>query len=255
VEVRQKLSRLIERVRLFSGLTQVEISYLLKQSRPRRLEAGQVLICAGSPPSSLFVILSGAMQVTTERGDQQEVLATLHAGSTVGEMALIDNAPRSARVVAEGMVTALEFERSFLETAPQGLSLKIYQNLSRILAHRVRSSNKQMQSIAPWPKGPNELAAVLKDTGLRHLDLRGVDFYGSRLSGAQLSGADLRRADFQGADLRDARFTDARMREEDLSDADLEPLPREPKTDEGTAENWAKLQSVIAKKKQVYKRS
>lgn len=255
MEVRQQLSRLIERVRLFSGLTPVETSYLLKQSRPRRLEVGQVLICAGSPPSSFFVILSGSMAVTAEGANGEEELATLHAGSTVGEMSLIDNSPRSARVVAETDVTALEFAKDLLDRAPQGLALKIHKNLSRILAHRLRSSNKQMQSIAPWPKGPDELALVLKDTGLRHLDLRGVDFYGSRLNGALFAGADLRRADFQDADLRDARFTDAKVQEKDLEDADLERLPPKPEDDEGTAKNWAKLQAVIAKKKQVYTKS
>ena len=255
MELREKLSRLIERVRLFGDLSPPDISYLLKQARLRRLEPGQVLICAGSPPASIFVILSGSMQVTSENAGQEDVLATLQAGSTVGEMSLVDNAPRSARVAAETPVTLFEFEHSFLTEAPQSLALKVYQNLSRILAQRVRSTNKQMQSIAPWPKGPDELASILKDTGLRGLDLSGVDFYGCRLTGAQFAGSDLQGANFQAADLREAKFTDAQLREQDIEDASIERLPKAPEDQDGAAENWAKLQAVIAKKKTVARKA
>jgi CRP-like cAMP-binding protein len=252
LEIQAKLTRLIERIRLFHGFKPNEISFLLKKARPKRLDDGQVLICAGSPPSSLYVILSGAMVVTSGAGERHEVLATLEPGSTVGEMSLVDNSPRSARVVAEGETTVFEFDQYFLDDAPKGVALKVYQNLSRILAQRVRESNQLMDSTSSWPDGPEELSTVLKDTGLSHMNLEGVDLQGSILIGADFTGADLRGANFQGANLGDVNLTNARIKERDLLVASRDPVVSDKakaEDDDSTAESWARLQKVMHKKK------
>ena len=252
MEIQEKLTRLIERVRLFGGFQPNEISFLLKKARPRRLEHGQVLISAGSPPSSLYVILSGSMVVTSEKGDRVEVLATLEPGSTVGEMSLVDSSPRSARVVAEGESAVFEFDQYFLDDAPKGVALKVYQNLSRILAQRVRESNTLFDSMPAWPDGPEALSNTLKHTGLRQLDLQGVDLSGAVLSDADLSGVNLRGASFEGADLRNINLTGAIINERDLLEAKRIPFDAAddaPEDDGSTAESWARLQKVMHKKK------
>ena len=61
----------------------------------------------------------------------------------------LTGAPRSARVVAESEVLLFEFGEQFLMDAPQSLTLKLYQNLARIMAVRLRDANVMVDAIAP----------------------------------------------------------------------------------------------------------
>ncbi|MBV71064.1 MAG: hypothetical protein CMH52_06895 [Myxococcales bacterium] len=253
LEIKDKLSRLIEKVRLFTDLSPSEISYLLKQAKLRRLAAGTVLISAGTPAQSLFVLMAGQLIVTSERNGRGDELARLEPGATVGEMSLIDNAPRSASVIAATEVNLFAFSETLLENAPYSLSLKIYRNLSRIMAQRLRASNILVDSISPWPDGPEELSSVLKDTGLRNMDLERVDMRGSSLRMASFVNADLRGANFKGADLRHVNFEGALMTESDLLHANREPLFDESEDEPPARENWAKLEQVMARKKKVFR--
>mgnify|MGYP001601951694 FL=1 len=62
----------------------------------------------GAPGDALYIILRGAVRITKViPGTGDEVLAVLPAGSTCGEMALIDEYPRSATAVAARRATLL----------------------------------------------------------------------------------------------------------------------------------------------------
>ena len=62
--------------------------------------AGTVLIEEGSTADQMYVILDGHLEVTKQNQGREVVLATLGPGNVVGEMALLDGAPRSATVRA-----------------------------------------------------------------------------------------------------------------------------------------------------------
>ncbi|MBU1070137.1 cyclic nucleotide-binding domain-containing protein [Myxococcota bacterium] len=71
---------------------------------------GQALIREGEPGNSFFMIGTGAFSVfKTDALGRVTPLATLHAGSIVGEMALVQRAPRSASVTAQTWARVLEF--------------------------------------------------------------------------------------------------------------------------------------------------
>src|SRR4029079_16791222 len=61
-----------------------------------RLEPGQILFKKGEKGSQMYVVKSGELAV----GEGNYVFDTLSAGAVVGEMALIDEGPRSATVRA-----------------------------------------------------------------------------------------------------------------------------------------------------------
>lgn len=89
------------RCRLFSGMDVPSLQAIARTLRGRRFRRGEVLFHEGDPGDALFVVASGAVKVVVPSEDGEEaILATLRRGDFLGELALLDGAPRSASAVA-----------------------------------------------------------------------------------------------------------------------------------------------------------
>jgi len=84
---------LLKSVEMFSRISGEDISRIIQISRELDKPAGTLLFDAGEEGHELFIVLSG--QVKIERDGRE--LAVLKRGEFLGEMALLDNEPRSAR--------------------------------------------------------------------------------------------------------------------------------------------------------------
>jgi CRP-like cAMP-binding protein len=92
---------LVSQVSLFQGLNQTHLTHLAKNMKVEHFEPGQVIIEQGEVGQALYVLVSGSVEVRRERpGGEPVVLDTLGAGQFFGEMALLDDAPRSASIIA-----------------------------------------------------------------------------------------------------------------------------------------------------------
>ena len=102
-------ARLLASVPLFLDLSKRELQRLSAATVMRDYAAGDELVRQDSPGVGLFVLVSGRVRVTArqEGGDVRE-LAVMGPGEVLGEMALLDELPRSATV------TALEPTRALL---------------------------------------------------------------------------------------------------------------------------------------------
>src|SRR5712691_12719487 len=128
----------LARVELLSGLDKKELQVLSKSCQERKYSAGSTLIKQGDTGVGLYVIISGHVKTTQAKNpDRAEVdLGTYGPGNVLGEMALLDDLPRSATVTAVDDVTALllpvwEF-RTTLRNHPD-IALKLLGVLSRRL--------------------------------------------------------------------------------------------------------------------------
>lgn len=88
---------------------------LARASREHAVEAGQVVFEEGEPGDSLFVIRSGCLAVVKGTDENLTILSFLDAGKVFGEMALLDNRPRSATIVAVRSSRLLEIKRQEFE--------------------------------------------------------------------------------------------------------------------------------------------
>jgi len=89
------------RCRLFDGMTGEPLAALTRTLRTRRFRRGEVLFHEGDPGDALFIVASGAVKVVVPSEDGEEaILATLRRGDFLGELALLDGAPRSASAIA-----------------------------------------------------------------------------------------------------------------------------------------------------------
>lgn len=110
-------------------------------------EPGSVLIEESATDNDIFFILTGVVSI---RVLGREV-AVRNAGQHVGEMALIDPSQRrSASVVAEDEVVAARLSASAF-TALADSNPRLWRNLARELAHRLRQRNKFVSPVNPRP--------------------------------------------------------------------------------------------------------
>jgi CRP/FNR family cyclic AMP-dependent transcriptional regulator len=91
----------LRRCPLFAGMSQESLQAITRTLRARRFRRGEVLFHEGDPGDALFVVASGAVKVVgpSEEGEEA-ILATLRRGDFLGELAVLDGAPRSASAVA-----------------------------------------------------------------------------------------------------------------------------------------------------------
>jgi CRP/FNR family transcriptional regulator, cyclic AMP receptor protein len=133
----------LERIQLFSGLAPADLVRLADGLRTRRFRRGEVLFHQGDPGDSLFIVNSGAVKIVlpSEEGDEA-ILTTVRPGSFFGELALLDDAPRSATAVAmeatETFVLRREPFRELIDTSPaarDALLAALAGELRRLTAH------------------------------------------------------------------------------------------------------------------------
>lgn len=90
----------LRRIELFAGLPEADLDWLSAQAEPFALEAGEILIEEGAPGDAAFIILDGELEVVKKSDTQSIAIALREPGEVVGEMALLDHAPRMATVRA-----------------------------------------------------------------------------------------------------------------------------------------------------------
>jgi CRP/FNR family transcriptional regulator, cyclic AMP receptor protein len=99
----------LARVDLFSGLRKKELKEVAKCCRDGKYSPGSVLISQGEKGLGLFILIKGTVRITRANSPDgaEEVLGTAGAGDVIGELALLDDLPRSATVTAVDDVTVL----------------------------------------------------------------------------------------------------------------------------------------------------
>lgn len=120
---------------LFDGLSKRHLRRIAKLARIRRFAPGSAMVRTGDPGRSFYVVLDGTAKVVRAGGRARR----LGAGDYFGEMALLDSAPRSADVIAEGEVLALTIDRSGF-TKLLSAEPTLAQTLLRTLAARLRAA-------------------------------------------------------------------------------------------------------------------
>ncbi|MBN1303547.1 MAG: Crp/Fnr family transcriptional regulator [Anaerolineales bacterium] len=143
----QEITAQLKKIDWFEELPDKMLFGLATKVRRRKLDKNEVLFNKGEEGDSLFVINAGWVKVVTKDTKGGEVvLNQVGAGEIIGEMALLDNEPRSAGVVALEDTTVLELKRDdfmdILKLQPD-LALSVIRNFSS----RLRYSTQYIEMI------------------------------------------------------------------------------------------------------------
>jgi CRP/FNR family transcriptional regulator, cyclic AMP receptor protein len=105
-------AHLLTNVSLFEHLEESDREQLAGLIHERRLAAGETLFKTGEPGESLYVVRSGEVELfIKDTAGQKIVLAIADAGELFGELALLDQGPRTATAVAVGETHLLALKR------------------------------------------------------------------------------------------------------------------------------------------------
>jgi signal transduction histidine kinase len=142
-EVADRPVDLIRQVPIFSELSDAEAEELWHSGRRVLAAPGELIIREGAPGDTLFIILSGLLEVTKHDDDREITLATRGAGDVLGEMSLLERTPRTASVRAsqpsELLVIGQEEFRQLLAKRPEAAA-----TLLRTVMARLRSTEASL---------------------------------------------------------------------------------------------------------------
>ena len=135
---------------LFAALAPQDLLSLAQASLEKTYTAGQALCVEGEPGDEVFILLSGEVQVLRQFGAEQKLVATTKAGGFIGEMAVLDPAPRAATVVAgsdgtRALSLAGDIFRDVLDTNPS-----VVRGVISALVERIRGAPARPQT-SPKP--------------------------------------------------------------------------------------------------------
>lgn len=100
VQMEEYLAHRLARTPELQTLPSHTLQAVAQQLRPRQLAAGDLLYSPGEPPSAIYLLESGAVELQPEEGSESSRPRRLEAGALLGALALLTNKPANERAVA-----------------------------------------------------------------------------------------------------------------------------------------------------------
>jgi len=136
---------------VFRDLSETELATLRAMLEARHYAAGDVVIAEGAEESELFLVVRGSASVRLPQQDGGITrLASFSAGTVLGELALLDRAPRSATVLAdEELVCFVLTEAAFQELRARhpAIAINLVINIAREVSGRLRRATRTIHHL------------------------------------------------------------------------------------------------------------
>ncbi len=145
------IEEVLSKVPAFANLSPRELKEVAAIIHRREYRSGEPVFYQGDPGLGMYIIQDGSVsiQITGKEGDARE-FAVLGDGDFFGELALIDESPRSADAICKTDCLLLGFFRpdlfELIERKNQ-LGIKIVLKLAEIVAQRLRTTDKELTKI------------------------------------------------------------------------------------------------------------
>lgn len=145
-EHRRTLGQMLAELPVFEGVKRRELVLVERILHPRRYKNGETVFVQEEPGAAMYIVQSGAVAIRRDGNP----LAHLEPGSFFGEMALLEDAPRSATAEAVGETELLALSQpdlmALLERHPK-TGARIFLNLGRMMSRRLRKANDNLETL------------------------------------------------------------------------------------------------------------
>ncbi|HLP15897.1 MAG TPA: cyclic nucleotide-binding domain-containing protein [Bacteroidota bacterium] len=144
------IEEVLAKISVFESLKPKELRQVAAIVHRRRYKSGEYIVRQNDPGLGMYVIESGEVSVMLEENGSTKQLASLCEGEFFGEIALLDESPRSATVIAQTESALIGFFRpdlfDIIEKSP-ATGLKIVLRLAEMLGERLRNSNLEISKL------------------------------------------------------------------------------------------------------------
>jgi CRP-like cAMP-binding protein len=155
------MNELIKKIDFFSGLDDKILNKISDACIARQFTKGETIVRQGEMGLGLYIISRGRVKVDREQGGVRTQVAELGPEQFFGDMALLDNKPRSATVTGIEDAECLLLTRdSFVKLMNKYPDIPI--RMAKVLAERLREANAKIVAVTP-PQAPlanNEVPAA-----------------------------------------------------------------------------------------------
>ena len=140
------------KTQFFSDLADEDIANLVKWIRVYSAASGANIFTEGSVDALLCFIASGEVSIFKETSPSEFVkIADIHAGGTIGEMAIIDGRPLSASAIASKdtmvlVISRVDFDKLVKEDSELGI--KLLWRIAQIISLRLRQTTGLLAEIS-----------------------------------------------------------------------------------------------------------
>lgn len=140
------IGRKLHGLNLFTEFTNDEMQAFLELVEPLKVKAGDAIVKQDEHGECMFILVEGRARVIHRKEGKQFELATLGAGDFFGELALVDEGPRSADVEAIDDNTLLQIPQSLIRALAgvyPSAAFKLLVAVGRVLVARLRKGNQK----------------------------------------------------------------------------------------------------------------
>src|SRR3989304_10443467 len=134
----------LKKIPLFAGLSEEDFQRLCEMASEKTLDTGDVLFEEGHPGGQAFVIESGQMEILKASAGREVLLAVRGPGELIGEVALLEDAPRMASVRARTEARLIGIGKSSFDELLHSSSTAL-EALFRTTLSRLRSTQSYIQ--------------------------------------------------------------------------------------------------------------
>jgi len=140
----------LRKVPLFANLTNDQLGKIASVGNERRTQPGETVFKEGEIGDEFYVILTGKIRISKQvPGIGEEALAILEPGNYFGEMALIDETPRSADAIVHASGSLWVMKKEDMEELMflhKDLAYEILWTFVRTLSLRLRETNDKIKA-------------------------------------------------------------------------------------------------------------
>lgn len=167
--------KIIKETEFFKELSDEAISAVTAKASMKTYLKDDALMRKGDPADSFFVILSGSLKiVTTDAKGDEIIINKADAGETIGELALVDERPRSAGAIALENVEALELTKdAFFDLLDNRFDVAL--GILRGFSSRLRFSTTYIEKVIDWSQKTAEGDYSFLDTTQPIMNSAGSD--------------------------------------------------------------------------------
>jgi len=139
---------MLQKIPLFSSLTDAQVAAFSQRAGTKSYPRNTILVTEGDDTDSLFVVQAGKVKVYLSDEEGKELILNIQGpGDYFGEVALLDDAPRSASVMTlEDTRCLVVSKRDFQECLLQNPQIALV--LLRDLSQRLRQLTENVKSLA-----------------------------------------------------------------------------------------------------------